>query len=195
MNGPELSILICSVEEREQHLARLLQEFEMQRLGESVEILVESDNKEMSVGAKRQKLLQRAMGRFIVFFDDDDWPYNHYIQSIITCLEKNPDIDCIGMNVFMTTNGRHPQRCLHRLGYQWERGKDGWDYFRNITHFNPVLREKALQAGFKDMRFGEDVDYANRLNPLLTKEAYIARPLFHYRYTTLTPHNQKYGIK
>jgi hypothetical protein len=46
-----------------------------------------------------------------------------------------------------------------------------------------VKRDKALLAGFKDLKFGEDMDYAERLNKILTKEFYIKEPLFHYRYT------------
>lgn len=194
VTAPILSVLMCTIEEREPQFTSLLDELHRQCLGENVELLFESDNKQMSVGAKRQKLLERAQGKFIAYIDDDDWPYNYYIQAITEKIERNPDIDCIGINVFMTTNGGHPQRCLHRLGLIWEKGRDGWDYHRNITHFNPVLREKALQAGFKDMRFGEDLDYCNRLNPLLSKEEYIHRPLFHYRYNNSIPHHQKYGI-
>ncbi len=176
----------------------LLQEFQMQidvgKFNDMVEIVFLEDNKEMSIGAKRQKLLEMATGDWIVFFDSDDLPMAYYIRVIIDSIINNPGIDCIGINVHMTTNGKMPQRCCHRLMYpKWASKVHGWDYVRNITHFNPVLRELALQTGFKNLRFGEDQDYSDRLYPLLKKEHYIAAPLFHYRYSNKQNHTEKYG--
>lgn len=195
----KLSILIATVNEREQMFAQLKQEFARQIMfdyKDQVELISISDDKELSIGSKRQQLLEKATGDWIVFFDDDDWPYKYYVHEIMQAILTYKDIDCIGINVFMTTDGKRPQKCCHRLLYPvWQDNKDGWDYVRNITHFNPVRREFALTTGFKDMRFGEDKDYSDRLFPLLTKEHYIELPLFHYRYTTKIPHQQKYGFK
>lgn len=195
-----LSVLIATTEDRKQTFERLFKEFESQldknQLRDTVELVVECDNKEISIGAKRQKLLERAKGKWIVFFDDDDWPMPYYIAIITYAVTSDQNIDCVGINVKMTTNDLHPQKCCHSFKYPvWKDNVDGWDYVRNITHFNPVKKELALKAGFKDLRFGEDIDYSNRLYPLLTKEYYIPIPLFHYRYSTSVPHKEKYGIK
>ena len=169
----------------------------MQGANLEVEVLTEVDNKEISIGLKRQKLLEKAKGKFIVFFDDDDMPYYHYVRNILCAIKTHTDIDCIGVKIDMTTNGGNPQKCSHCLQNKvWRNGEVGedFDYYRNITHFNPVLREKALLAGFKDLRFGEDIDYCNRLNPLLSKEHILENPIFHYKYTNSQEHNKKYGI-
>jgi hypothetical protein len=198
----DLSILIASVEERRDSLIELLTNFGNQihegKFYSNVEVLREVDNKEISIGLKRQKLLERASGKFVVFFDDDDEPYSFYIKKIIKAIESNKDIDCIGINIDMTTNGTNYQKCSHCLKHGvWRNGNKGedFDYYRNITHFNPVLREKAIQAGFRDIRFGEDKDYCDRLNPLLNKEYIIEEPIFHYKFTNHQEHNSKYGIK
>ncbi len=200
-----LSILICSITDRAESLQKLLLEFHNQagysnHYFENVEILTEVDNREISVGGKRQKLLERAKGDWIVFFDDDDIPNERYIYLILTAIFNNKDIDCIGIRGLMTTNGENPQTWCHRLGYKIEGDGNsilpcGYNYARPIIHFNPVKRELALQAGFKDMRFGEDMDYAERLNKLLTKEYFIDEQLFHYNYTNHVPHAKKYGIE
>jgi hypothetical protein len=81
----------------------------------------------------------------------------------------------------MTTNGINQTTWCHRLGWQWKSNcikECGYYYMRPIIHFNPVLREKALMAGFKDIRFGEDKDYSERLNLYLTKEYFLEKPLF-----------------
>jgi len=194
----KLSILICSVKSRASQLNDVLR-----RLGthSEVEILTAVDNKEISVGLKRQKLLELSKGKWIVYFDDDDEPYNGYIDKILFGIDNYPDIDCMGIFGDMTTNGINPKTWIHSMQFNEWRGdgrkklESGFDYERNIIHFNPVLRSKAIQVGFNDIRFGEDKDYAMRLQPLLTKEYLIPSPLFHYKFKTGETHAQKYGIK
>lgn len=195
-----LSVLIATITERRFQFNQLTKYFQRQirlnNLHGKVEIISECDNKQISIGSKRQRLLERAQGDFIVFFDDDDEPYENYLKNIVAVIENNLDIDCIGMNVNMTTNGRNLQRCCHSLKYPvWKNNVDGWDYVRNITHFNTVRREIALKVGFKDLRFGEDKLYSDAVTKLCKKEIYITEPLFHYKYSNKIKHNQKYGIR
>jgi hypothetical protein len=195
-----LSILIATVVERRKQFTSLMQIFNHQLdrdgLRDTVEIKHLCDNKEISIGKKRQQLLELATGEWIVFFDDDDRPNQNYINLILNAIKSNPGIDCVGMNVLMTTNGTNPQKCCHRLKYrQWATKVDGWDYVRNITHFNCVKRKLALRVGFKDLRWGEDKPYSDDITRLCRKEAYIDEPLFEYNYTTHQPHAEKYGIK
>lgn len=195
----KLSILIATTIDRRDMFNNLYIELTKQiselKLRNIVEIVYIEDNKQMSIGSKRNELLKLASGEWIVFFDSDDKPNDRYVELIYNTIINNPDIDCIGINVNMTTNGKNPQRCCHRLKYkEWKDKVDGWDYVRNITHFNPVKKELALKTGFKDLRYGEDKDYSDRLFPLLSKEFYIDEPLFYYLYTNNQPHNIKYGI-
>lgn len=189
-----LSILICTVLERRQQFQLLLNEFNRQKEGFDVEVLFEQDNKQISVGAKRQKLLVRSNGQYIVFFDDDDWPKPHYISDIIQALRSGPD--CLGYRIRMTTNGEKVQECCHSLRYpQWAENVDGYDYVRNVTHFNVVKRSLAVQVGFKDMRFGEDKVYSDKLTRLCKTEVFIDKVMFHYRYSNRVNHKRKYGIR
>jgi glycosyltransferase involved in cell wall biosynthesis len=198
-----LSILICSIEERSEQFSRLLKELYSQvyKFNNEVEILNCIDNKQMSVGRKRQILLEQAKGDWVVYFDDDDIPSKSYVSLILDAIKWNSDIDCIGINGIMTTNGENPKTWCHRLGLLirgngLQKLESGYDYERPIIHFNPVKRAKALECGgFKDIRYGEDMDYAERLNKILTKEYFINQQLFHYNYSDLIPHAQKYGIR
>ena len=153
----KLSILIATVEERQNSFNKLCAEFGRQitEFGKENEVIIcsLSDNKQMSIGKKRQKLLETCTADYIVFFDDDDTPRHDYTPQILQALESRPD--SVGFKIAMTTNGKNPQLCCHRFAYKkWESNKDGFDYVRTITHFNPVKRELALRAGFKDLRFG-----------------------------------------
>lgn len=161
---------------------------------DTVELVFMEDNKEISIGRKRQMLLEKAEGDYIVYFDSDDYPKNNYVKAIMKGLEVEPD--CIGFRIAMTTNGVNPQTCCHSLRYpEWSDRKDGFDYVRNVTHFNPVKRSLALQVGFKDIRFGEDKVYSDQVTKLCKHEVFIDEFLFDYRYSNKMEHNQKYGIQ
>jgi len=104
----KLSILMATTVDRRDLFRPLYIEIMGQCNMKPVEVLFEEDNKEISIGAKRQKLLERAKGEYIVFFDSDDWPYPVYVVSILEALKSNPD--CVGFLIFMTTNGERPQK-------------------------------------------------------------------------------------
>jgi glycosyltransferase involved in cell wall biosynthesis len=67
-----LSILIPSIPERMGMLNKLLEHLNLLFNKEWVEILVLMDNKSMSIGEKRNRLLSIAKGKYIAFCDDDD---------------------------------------------------------------------------------------------------------------------------
>lgn len=189
-----LSILICTTIDRRELFKKLYYEFFVQTKGLPVEVLFEEDNKELSVGAKRQKLLLRAQGKYIVFFDSDDWPQEFYVKEILKALEKEPD--CVGFLIHMTTNGVRPQVCCHSLRNKvCAENVNGYDYVRWVTHFNPVKREIALQVGFKDLRYAEDKPYWDGVTKLCKTEVFINKKMFHYRYSNKIPHKLKYGLK
>lgn len=198
----KLSILIATTIDRREMFEVLYQNFQLQiELGQfqdAVEIIWLEDDKQISIGLKRQQLLELAKGEYIVFFDSDDEPFSYYVSEIMQALSSNPD--CVGMEIAMSTNGKNSQLCCHSLEYpEWKGdGKtkiDGYDYVRNVTHFNPVRRELALRAGFPDLRFGEDHVYSNRVTALCSVQVMIKKPMFHYRFSTAMEHKEKYGYK
>ena len=194
MTNPLLSILIATTVSRRELFKKLYYEFFLQTKDLPVEVLFEEDNKQMSIGAKRHKLLLRSQGQYVVYFDSDDWPFEYYVSEILKALEKKPD--CVGFLIHMTTNLKKPQVCCHSLRYkEWKERVDGYDYVRNVTHFNPVRRDYAIKIGFVDMRFGEDKIYSDAITKLCKTEVFINRKLFHYRYSNAEPYKIKYGFK
>lgn len=201
------AILIATVNER-QHLFRLLvneltRQINSLNLQDEIILISKCDNKEMSIGKKSQLLLEEAQKEgceYVNRFDDDDFPHSNYISDIYDAI-KDSQVDCVGILINMTTNGMRPQICCHSLKYHWIKswgeGKniDGYNYVRNVTHFNPVKLKHALKVGFEDKRFGEDEPYAYKLTALCKTEAFLPRPVMQYRYSTAQVHNVKYGIK
>jgi hypothetical protein len=115
-------------------------------------------------------------------------------MEILWALASKPD--CLGYLIKMTTNSEREQVCCHSLRYpEWKDNVDGYDYVRNVTHFNVVRRDLALQVGFKDKRFGEDKIYSDAVTKLCKTEVFIDKVMFHYRYSNKVPHRKKYGIR
>lgn len=185
----KLSILICTIPEREKEFDSLINFFNSQS-GDFEVIFNFLPKGAISIGEKRNALLKEAKGDYVVFFDDDDEPYENYISEILAALEKSPD--CVGFKIRMTTNGVNEQTCIHSLSNPEWVYKNGV-YLRNVTHFNPVKRDIALSVGFPDISFGEDKWYSDRVTKLCKKEFFIDKYLFHYRYSNKLSHKEKYG--
>lgn len=172
-----LSLLICTIPRRQRLLSDLLAD--LRRQGGDVEIL--TDNGPGSVGAKRQRLLEKAAGDYVAFIDDDDDINPGYVSLIMPHLGF---YDVIGFEGEITTNGRDKRRFTISMHHNYEE-KNGI-YYRYNNHLSPIRREIALQIGYKDMGHGEDFDYATRLrnSGLIKTEHYIYTPMYFYKYVT-----------
>ena len=193
---PDLSILVATIPEHKSQFRRLMAHLEGMAEDEPVEILYDDAPKgEISIGSKRQRLLERATGRYVVFIDDDDWVPLYYVPEILDAIEQGPD--CIGFLIEVHGLSRVVQRAAaSNRYYGWASNADGYDYVRTIYHKTPVKREHALAIGYADMRFAEDKDYSDRLKAsgLLKSEVFINRTMYIYRYK-FQPIKRKFGIK
>lgn len=193
MEHPRLSILLATVESRRDLFALLHAELLRQSEGRSVELVIACDNKEISIGKKRQNLLEAAKGGYVCFIDDDDWISPAYVDDILAALTKNPD--CIGFEIQCTHNGQNPQRAIASMRYkQWVDDRDGYRFCRSTYHKTPVRRELALQAGFPDLRYGEDKIYSERIIGLVKSEVFIKSTLYFYRFSSREKFTEKYGF-
>lgn len=175
---PFLSILIASMAKRKRECDRLMR-FLLRQLdgGMPVEVLV-NDAEPMSRGAKRQAMLQEARGDYVAFVDDDDLVADDYLVRVLNaCAQRK---DCCSLEGVITLGMGTSRPFYHSLKYdRWF--EDQVAYYRTPNHLNAVRRDLALQAGFRDMAYGEDLDYSARLYPLLRTEAQVTGgPLYHY---------------
>lgn len=185
-----LSVLIPTLPERQELLFSLLSEIHTQAekwsIDNDIEIIIDSTDSSMSIGNKRQHLLEKAKGEYLIFLDDDDEILNDFLWEVISAIKHNsPDV--IGYNGFMTTNGTNREnfKIMKDLPYITIMGADGHkEYLRHSNHLSPIKREIALKIGYKDLRFAEDYDYCLRLKEsgLIKTEHYINKDLYHYRY-------------
>lgn len=196
--NPLLTIMIPTTYDRRELFKKLYIEIWRQVIEcwamAEIEIIYDEDNKEISIGAKRQRMLERATGEFVVGIDSDDWPAQSYIYDILHAIIYNPDIDHVGFLELCTWDGCNPKISLFSNRYQkWGDNIYGYDYIRCANPKSVIRRTKALQIGFQDIRFGEDILFSEAVTPLLQKEKFIDKILYYYRYTSQV-HNERYGI-
>lgn len=184
-HSKKLSLLVCSLENREQYLNRLISILQPQ-LNEytDVEMRIFLDDGRHSIGAKRNSLLMSANGEYVCFIDDDDIVSNNYVQLIMNAIESSPDV--VGIHLLHYEDGIHKGLTYHSLKYDhwWdEQNPDNSslrNYYRNPNHLNPVRKELALRAMFPDINMGEDKSYSMRLLKYLHTEEYIDSPIYTY---------------
>lgn len=104
----KLSILICTIPGRFRpvhNTIELINRLTDQAAFKSCQILYLGDNKSMTVGAKRNKLLSIADGEFVAFVDDDDQVSDDYVDTLLRYCDLG--IDCVTIGVDYYQDGRN----------------------------------------------------------------------------------------
>ena len=185
-NGKLLTIGVLSLNERkEQHLDKLLSVLDRQMTKEMrqvVEVMVNADDGEKTVGQKRNEILNNASGKFICFVDDDDGIDDEYVKSIVDVIENNDELDCIGFSGMYYVNGTPKMVFKHANTYGGHYKDSSGVQHRPVNHLNPVKLEIARKVGFPEKNFGEDSDYCDRLfdTGLLKNEVILDKVMYHY---------------
>jgi glycosyltransferase involved in cell wall biosynthesis len=183
----ELSILILTLPTRIDSYARLIKSLNQQvienNLIHRVQILTLCDTKEISVGEKRNILLNKSIGKYVCFIDDDDVISPVYLMSILNAIDKcNSDvITFCGDYVENEIRTPFSISMVHRGNFN-----EPNMFYRLPNHLCPVKREIALSCQFTDKNFGEDSDYAEKINKYLKNEYHIQEKLYFYMYDSNT---------
>jgi glycosyltransferase involved in cell wall biosynthesis len=181
-----LSLLIPTLDERRHLFDRLRAELRHQiaaaALEGTVEVLHLRDDRQQSVGAKRNQLLERAQGEFVAFIDDDDEVSPDYLARIDRAIRERPTIDCVGNTGIIIFAGGERRRFVHSLRYREYATRDGV-YCRPPYHLNPIRRSIARRYRFEEVDYSEDIDWAMRLcrDGALREEVFIDEPIYFYR--------------
>jgi len=194
----KLSILICHVQGREDKLERLMKVLRPQ-LTPDVEVLIEKDDRQITIGAKRNLLLSKARGMYVCFVDDDDLVPDYYVAKILEAMmkhgvaplkfrlgtdleramifSKNPD--CIGFRGHYIVGENVPKLFVHSLQCEDWYTENNVNY-RCPNHLNPIKRDLATQTGYPNKSFGEDIAFSRSIRGVLKTEVMIEEVMYYY---------------
>lgn len=159
----KLSVLICTLPEpfRDRKVNDLFKKLTYQAANKSVQILYLGDNKSMTVGEKRNHLMDIAKGERIIFVDDDDKISDNYINKLLEYC--NLDYDCISIGVRMTEQGENEKIYDYTFKQNINKRENGIRIAGRIPNHLCLWRKSvALRVRFVDRNLGEDHIWAEQ---------------------------------
>lgn len=175
----KLSVLIATIKDRRSMCAELVDSIFSQADGRDVEVLCLLDNYVMTIGEKRQLLLDIARGHYVAWVDDDDVVYPGYVDQMLDAISQSPDV--VVHDVLAVLGGR-PVIVEQRLGHPIQE-YDGRaaKILRPPNQTCAWKREIAVQVKFPMWNHGEDFEWAKGVWPLCKTQAVIEEPIYVYR--------------
>jgi len=152
-----------------------------------VEICLSFDNRETSIGLKRQTLLNQAKGKYLSFIDDDDTITDAYVEDVWACFQG-------GYHTMRLRGQMKEYTFTHSVNVKLSdpmATKDDPPVFqRPPNHLNPMFSDIAKFIPFKDALRGEDLDWTlTMLKSNFLQSEYTSDPSrIHYNYD-LGPRN------
>jgi len=195
-----LTIAVPTIKGRERQFRKLMTKLFRQQIPylNEVELIHLTDNKEISIGEKRNKLYNMARGEYTVMIDDDDDICTGYVGKVIDALITNPD--CVGYKELVNWKGSERGSIISLKSKEWSnpKPKNGIWYYRTPFFKVPIKTEICRKVGVKDMRHGEDHDFSKRMFPYLETEYFIDEYMYIYNapeLNTIADRNKRFGIK
>ena len=160
----DLSILIPTLVERDGQRERLLASIreKLGRLASTlrVEFCIDRDNRQTSIGLKRQRLKKGAKGKYIVFIDDDDDITDAYVEDVVATIRGE-------FQVMRLVGQMAEHRFVHSTEFNLNTmmcsATNPPVFQRPPNHLNPILSDLAKFFSFKDATRGEDLDWTIRV--------------------------------
>jgi hypothetical protein len=167
----KLHTLIMSIREK---VARICPDLRL-------EICLSFDNRETSIGLKRQTLLNQVKGKYLSFIDDDDTITDAYIEDLWACIQGGyPTMRLRGQMKEYTFTHSVSVKLSDRMATK----EDPPVFQRPPNHLNPMFSDIAKLIPFKDALRGEDLDWTLRLlKSNFLQSEYTSDPSrIHYNY-------------
>lgn len=164
---------------------------QIKRLGvqKEVEIVTIVDSGEITLGEKRNQLVNKSKGDYLVSVDADDTVTENYVERLLEAIKEKSDV--INYTVAVSLNGGEYKPCYYRKGYQQDFNIHE-SYHRLPNHICCVKREIAIQVPYDNVAYGEDAIYSKKLRPFLKTETNIDEVLYYYNFNVQTSESQKH---
>ena len=148
-----------------------------------VEHLIFSDNRQRSIGAKRQALVNIARGQYIAFVDDDDDIGDSYVASLLQAAQTGADV--ITFLQGATYTGKQSV-----VDFQLGQGDHGFVpggiTNRDAWHVNAWRRSRVAHCQFGESNYGEDLVWCQQARRMAQTTVHIPKILHYYRHDAST---------
>jgi hypothetical protein len=149
--------------------------------------LLWDDHEYDTIGAKRNRLKEKAQGEFLVFFDADDKPSASYIKWLMEAIESN--CDCASLRGLYSVDGKEDGVFEHSIKYtEWRTNPPGSEikYIRTPNHISLIRSSIAKQFDFPDSSWAEDHHWSKQIHAsgLIKTEFYIPEIIYYYNKLT-----------
>ncbi len=147
-----------------------------------VDIIIESDNGQLTIGEKRNLLVNKCQSEYSSFIDDDDLIPHNYVNSHLIKLVSNPD--GIGFKGIMTVDGKKLGYFYHDDKYDTWKGDANTGFIRTLNHWNVVRNEYRKIIPFPCINFAEDHQQSMKMKEagLIKKSEYIDEIMYFYQF-------------
>jgi glycosyltransferase involved in cell wall biosynthesis len=182
----KLSILIPTLSSRSKKLKKLTDALNYQIQTKPVQWLSLGDNKSMTVGEKRNLLIDMAKGDFVAFVDDDDNISPDYIDTLLKAIDDNPNKTVICFHGQQTTDGKKdlPFRYNINFGRNHKKMIDGQRWKVMLPDHLCCWNKSKITVKFPHKNLGEDHSWAREMAFTYTEEdqVLLTDNLYHYNY-------------
>lgn len=139
----------------------------------------------MTIGQKRNELINRVQTEYSVFVDSDDMVAKNYLSSIFWAIDQNPDV--ITFNGNYTCNGKDNQRFVIKLGERYE--ERNRVFYRWPNHLCPMRTNLVRHIKFPHIVKTEDFQWSKMINDrkLLKTSVHLDFDLYHYDFNDKKP--------
>lgn len=187
-----LSILIPTIPERHKRFTKLYNELMRQKtefdtthdtIGE-LQVIVNSDKRfldgGLSIGKKRQALVQEAEGKYLCFLDDDEHVPPNYVEVLMRLCHKGQDVCTFQaiakMKYFWAlVDMRLSYKVNDQINPNYPARRPPW-------HCCPVKSVYAKMFEFPDLNNAEDFVWMEKVLSCCTSEAHTDAVLFQYNH-------------
>lgn len=175
-----LSILIATTPDRKEMTDALIERLEAQRefihrnwLSGEIEIVVDDSKRfldgGLSIGKKREALVQRAQGKYLCFLDSDEEIAGNYLQVLVKLAETRADV-----LTFKSFANLDDYWCVVDMSLQYKENEEtSHDKIckRPPWHICPVKSHLAKVHKFEDVNYSEDFEWMGRVLKGCSSEA------------------------
>ena len=186
-----LSILIPSIPKRADKLSKLfyillnqIDQIKQHEMLGKVELIVDDSNSflegGLSIGKKRQALVNEATGKYLCFLDDDESVAPNYVETLLRLCNCDLDV-CTFRSIIKLESawGMVDMKLVYKTNDQFS---PEYIMRRPPWHICPVRSEFAKLYEFEDINNAEDYAWFEKVLTHCTTEAHTDRILFQYNH-------------